>query len=213
MIKSLPERLREAAAAIDGDKSCQECAICAALYPDVCSEHDWCSPLSTCLDDVLKAVADEVERDYVPVPDFKHKSARGPFIEWMRGIADEMDVLRVETSFNHADDERKLTIYYEPKRVDNLSDIRYDATHDPIVYCCDHAREDVSNWDQSDYTEWMILDLLRRQREVLERDAEKPEERTCENVAAYFGDFECSECGSESTARAKYCPGCGAKVV
>ena len=233
MIKSLPERLREAAEQLEKDELC--CPACVIKESVLCEcEKDYCTVKEReCLAHLLDRIASEVERDYIKAPRVCSGEIGDSLLRVLSSylerlsdshvlrsidlnnrVAKVCDAYGLISSFRTGDIEMKLTFREAEKSApDTLEAIEGEATMSPVGYCCKHANADISEWDASEYSEWMIRDLLRRQREVLERDAEKPEERTCENVAAYFGDFECSECGSESTAKAKYCPGCGAKVV
>lgn len=234
MTKSLPERLREAVAKMQKDKIYDCCIASTTLYPDRCTDLAFCSEHGEfCLSELLSAIADEIECGYIKAPRVRSgedgDSLRRELSAFFKSLSDCHELKRISlssctasycdaygivSSFRTGDIEIKLTFSEAGKTVsDTLEAIEEEATLSPVDYCCKHANADISEWDASDYNEWMILDLLRRQREVLERDAEKPEERTCENAAAYFGDFECSECGSKATWETKYCPGCGAKVV
>lgn len=202
MTKSLPERLRKVARDLTLDPRKPECRIADALYPDLCSEFD-CGPCNNCLGVVFESVLGEIECEYVKTPVFGSDGARDLFLETMEEMADTriVKVVRVNADDGSAE---SLKLVFEPPK-DTLEAIEKDARLYFGDYCKTHEGV-LSNHD-------MIIDLLRRQREVLERDAEKPEERTCRNVAAYFGDFECSECGCKATWETKYCPECGAKVV
>lgn len=213
MTKPLPERLREAVKEINEDYgwSSRDCAVVRSIYPDRCKGI--CSQCDCRINDVLNTVAFEIERDYVPVPDFMYRGGRKRFVELMQNIAREADVVRFEVTTDNIECEHKLTLWYKPKKLDTLSDIESDVTRDPVTYCCSHAEEDVSNWSRQEYAEWMTRDLMRRQREVLGHDAPRQEEKTCENICTCYGDFTCSECGCKATWVPKYCPNCGAKVV
>lgn len=53
-----------------------------------------------------------------------------------------------------------------PEPHDTQERIDADATVPPKNYCCERNMEDMSGWDDSQFDEWKVLDLLRRQRKL-----------------------------------------------
>lgn len=122
----------------------------------------------------LNAFADEIERTYVP----KHADVKGN--PWCEG--DECEVIfsgmyglisgyrseQVLVSFPDGD----VWYYpYEIKRIehDTLECINDDATKEPYMYCVDHGVMLPDSPDLEDVVTAFARDLLKRQREVLER--------------------------------------------
>lgn len=162
MTKSLPERLRDVARNLPKYSGKAECCIADALYPDICDNFD-CSPCDSCLIHVFESLATEVEMEYVEIPAFSTYEGRRLFLDTMEEMtgAKIANAVRVNAVGGSAE---SLKLVFEPPK-DTLEAIEKDAG----LYWGDYVAEHPHVTTQRE----MTLDLLRRQRKVLERDADE----------------------------------------
>lgn len=158
--KTLVERLRD-----NGDY--RTCRMSRALGTE-CNKDRFCSQ---CFD----ALADAIEHEYLPRPrllDAEKVPINVGDTVWHINTGECRTVDEVGDFWICSDGYAvKLNpLMYSHKQPDSLERIEEDATMPPRKYVADR-RHDVGLMDDEECACWMCTDLLRRQREVLERDS------------------------------------------
>lgn len=194
--KTLVERLRDLQN--DDCEYVNQCGLARAVGVEHCiTKHDY--GCNACLNETIQAIADTIEREYMPrdttsvvksvldadgvpihVGDtvwFEGESYRVTDVYWLDGEDSGVDLESFSTVFGEPTKTitnawNELVTHRQP---DSLERIEDDAEKNVCVYFDKQGNPKCSGCDKSldPYLEChreMMLDLLRRQRVVLERD-------------------------------------------
>lgn len=189
--KNLVERLMKAADRIAdnyvyGYEACELSNLAGTVC--IARSKNECECQFSCAQRSLKAIADEIERDYIRAPRFINSeqgdTMRRKIAQWFDALATNGAVVNVAfeydepVEFNVADVVEwhstgygtiKIRFREDEPREDTLESIDGDAASHPRVYCEEHGVEVGDLWNYDECLAAMVRDLLRRQREVLER--------------------------------------------
>lgn len=176
--KSLVEELREIADDHDSNVGCRlRCEFCSKK----CEDYDSCS---NCTGDALHVIADRIEREYIPLPRFEDGEPVkvGDLVLWNDGGAKRVEGIKVDVQLEGSCGTCNSVL---KRCVDTLELIEADAmkTYDEY-WGCHHvschdcpAMADGKKPHERYATNYSCVlaktfDLLRRQRELLERGQE-----------------------------------------
>lgn len=140
-----------------------------------------------CTAEVFESIADEIERDYIERPRFEDGEAvqfgdkvstAGSWLSIMGTETIQVDSIAVDNNgmFVLSDDNHGTISYMPRENIERppskecaLEDIEKDASDEPAMYCKKRGLKGTYSGSTDNCRLVMIRDLLRRQREALER--------------------------------------------